>query len=61
LICDTKLDLEKHLEDIDSKLQDIVSQGATTEAAEGQANLRKFESEKESTSLSVPSETDPKN
>ncbi|CVK96117.1 uncharacterized protein FPRN_12155 [Fusarium proliferatum] len=49
LICDTKLDLEKHLKDIDSKLQDIVSQGATTEAAEGQANLRKFESEKEST------------
>ncbi|KAF4495094.1 hypothetical protein FAGAP_8775 [Fusarium agapanthi] len=49
LICDTKLDLEKHLKDIDSKLQDIVSQGATTEAAEGQANRRKFESEKEST------------
>lgn len=49
LICDTKLDLEKHLKDIDSKLQDIVSQGATTGAAEGQANLRKFESEKEST------------
>ncbi|KAL5588255.1 hypothetical protein FOBRF1_014783 [Fusarium oxysporum] len=49
LICDTKLDLEKHLKDIDSKLQDIVSQGATTEAAGGQANLRKFENEKEST------------
>lgn len=49
MICDTKLDLEKHLKDIDSKLQDIVSQGATTGAAEGQANLRKFESEKEST------------
>ncbi|SCO89035.1 uncharacterized protein FRV6_13163 [Fusarium oxysporum] len=49
LICDTKLDLEKHLKDIDSKLQDIVSQGTTTEAAEGQANLRKFENEKEST------------
>ncbi|KAL7764953.1 hypothetical protein ACKLNR_006098 [Fusarium oxysporum f. sp. zingiberi] len=49
LICDTKLDLEKHLKDIDSKLHDIVSQGATTEAAEGQANLRKFENEKQST------------
>ncbi|KAH7207834.1 uncharacterized protein BKA55DRAFT_529993 [Fusarium redolens] len=49
LICDTKLDLEKHLKDIDSKLQDIVSQAATTEATEGQANLRKFENEKEST------------
>lgn len=49
MICDTKLDLEKHLKDIDSKLQDIVSQGATAEAAEGQANLRKFENEKEST------------
>ncbi|KAF4953252.1 hypothetical protein FGADI_6118 [Fusarium gaditjirri] len=49
LICDTKLDLEKHLKDIDSKLQGIVSQGATTEAADGQANLRKFKNEKEST------------
>ncbi|KAM0490104.1 hypothetical protein ACHAP8_011930 [Fusarium lateritium] len=49
LICDTKLDLEKHLKDIDSKLQDIVSQGATTEATEGHTNLQKFEKEKEST------------
>ncbi|KAF4451670.1 hypothetical protein F53441_5349 [Fusarium austroafricanum] len=49
LICDTKLDLEKHLEDINSKLQDIVSKGATTDATEGQTQLRKFKNEKEST------------
>jgi hypothetical protein len=49
LICDTKLDLEKHLKDIDSKLQDIVSRGTSTETNEAQANLRRFENEKEST------------
>lgn len=49
LICDTKLDLEKHLKDIDSKLQDIVSRGTATETDEARAKLQRFENEKEST------------
>ncbi|KAF4952292.1 hypothetical protein FSARC_12680 [Fusarium sarcochroum] len=49
LICDTKLDLENHLKDIDSKLQEIVSQGITLATTKARTNLQRIESEKEST------------
>ncbi|KAI1070684.1 hypothetical protein LB507_006699 [Fusarium sp. FIESC RH6] len=49
LICDTKLDLEKHLKDINTKLHDIMTRGTTTETDEVRTNLQRFENEKEST------------
>lgn len=49
LICDTKLDLEKHLKDIDMKLHDIMTRGTTTGNHEARTNLQRFENEKEST------------
>ncbi|KAF5663480.1 hypothetical protein FHETE_7488 [Fusarium heterosporum] len=49
LICDTKLDLEKHLKDIDSKLHEIVSQNRASDINRNRINLRRVENEKEST------------
>ncbi|KAM0540540.1 hypothetical protein ACHAPJ_013588, partial [Fusarium lateritium] len=49
LICDTKLDLQNHLSNIDSKLQEIVSQGNTTGSTMARTDLQRIENEKEST------------